>query len=73
MSDENGKEGEGGEGEGETVTTDQIADSILGHLSSDENLSDDDRRSIVSALAEKTGAKPPVAPESEHWSSRKLW
>lgn len=72
MSEKENENG-GGETDPPRPTNDQITESVFGALSGDENLSDDDRRAIVTGLSEKAGVKPPVAPKSEHWSDKKLW
>lgn len=65
MSDENN----------ETVDNDGIAEALHKALGDDENLSDDDRRSISEKLLEKHGGKVPevVKPGHDHWTDKKLW
>lgn len=58
-----------------TMDNDGIAEALHAALTGDENLSDEDRTSIVTKLSEKHGAKAPevVKPKSEHWTGKKLW
>lgn len=56
-------------------TNDEITDRIFDALAGDENLTDDDRRSIAEGVITKAGGEVPktVKPEADHWSVRKLW
>jgi hypothetical protein len=59
----------------DTVNNDSITESIFKHLSDDEKLTDDDRKSISEGLASKTGGKlpDPIKPKNDHWSEKPLW
>jgi len=61
--------------EPEKMDNEKITESIFKHLSDDENLTDDDRKSISEGLVGKTGGKlpPAIKPKSDHWTEKNLW